>query len=124
MTQSFSIKARLQSIVHAVRGVFFLVREQHNAWVHVVATIAVLIAGFSFSLQRWEWSIILLLIAGVWLAEALNTAVEYVADACHPEFHPLIKRAKDVAAAGVLLFASMAVVIALVVFWPYLLQAM
>jgi diacylglycerol kinase (ATP) len=56
----------------------------------------------------------------VWLGEALNTAVELLADAVSPTPHPLIGRAKDVAAGGVLLAAGAAVVIGLMVFIPYL----
>lgn len=121
MTQSFSIRARLASFRHACRGVVFLLVEQHNARVHLAITLVVLAAGSYFSLLRWEWSILLLAIGGVWMAEALNTAVEYVADACHPEYHPLIKRAKDVAAAAVLFFAVMAVSVGVIVFAPYIL---
>ncbi len=52
----------------------------------------------------------------VWTAEALNTALEFLADASHPEFHPLIKKAKDAAAAGVLISALGAVIIATLIF--------
>ena len=65
---------------------------------------------------------LLLTIGCVWMAEALNTAVEYVADACHPEQHPLIKRAKDVAAAAVLLVAITALLVGVIIFTPYILR--
>ena len=41
----------------------------------------------------------------VWTAEALNTAFEFLADAASPNFHPVVRDAKDVAAGAVLITA-------------------
>ena len=60
-----------------------------------------------------------MVISTVWTAEALNTAFEFLADAASPEFHPLVRDAKDVAAGAVLLTAVGASVIGVIVFWPY-----
>jgi diacylglycerol kinase (ATP) len=56
----------------------------------------------------------------VWVAEALNTAFEYLCDVASPEFHPLVEKSKDVAAGAVLLSALGAVIVAAFVFGPYL----
>jgi diacylglycerol kinase (ATP) len=69
---------------------------------------------------RWCW--IILAISIVWTAEALNTAFEFLADAASPEFHPLVRDAKDVAAGAVLITAGAAAVIGGIVFWPYFLK--
>ena len=61
----------------------------------------------------------ILAISLVWTAEALNTAFEFLADAASPEFHPLVRNAKDVAAGAVLITAIGAVIIGCIVFWPY-----
>jgi diacylglycerol kinase (ATP) len=61
-----------------------------------------------------------LAIAIVWTAEALNTALEFLADVASPEFHPLVRDAKDVAAGAVLLTSVAAVVIGAIVFWPHI----
>ena len=55
----------------------------------------------------------------VWTAEALNTAFEFLADVASPEFHPLVRDAKDVAAGAVLITAIAAGVIGAIIFWPY-----
>jgi diacylglycerol kinase (ATP) len=57
----------------------------------------------------------------VWTAEALNTAFESLCDVASPEFHPMVERAKDVAAGAVLVAAIGSVVIGLLVFGPRLL---
>lgn len=110
--------ARARSFGHAWRGVAGLVRSQHNARIHLAATLAVAGAGFALGVSRADWGLLVLATAGVWVAEALNTAVEFLADAVHPGVHPLVGRAKDVAAGGVLLASAGAVAIGLLVFGP------
>ncbi len=58
----------------------------------------------------------------VWMAEALNTAFELLADVASPEFHPVVAQAKDVAAGAVLLSAIGSVAIGILVFGPYFLR--
>jgi diacylglycerol kinase (ATP) len=58
----------------------------------------------------------------VWTAEALNTALELLADVASPEFHPLVEKAKDVAAGAVLISAIGSVIIGLLVFGPCMLK--
>ena len=68
--------ARWRSVRHAARGVAVVLRTQHNAWLHAIATGVVLAAGFFVGLSRLEWCAIVLAMVAVWTAEALNTAIE------------------------------------------------
>jgi diacylglycerol kinase (ATP) len=77
--------------------------------------------GVFFQLSRFEWCWIVVAIAIVWTAEALNTAFEFLADAASPNFHPVVRDAKDVAAGAVLIAAIAAVIIGVIVFWQHLL---
>jgi diacylglycerol kinase (ATP) len=86
----------------------------------LVATAGVVAAGLFFQLSRAEWCWIVLAIAIVWTAEALNTAFEFLADAASPNFHPVVRDAKDVAAGAVLITTIAAVIIGLIVFWPHM----
>jgi diacylglycerol kinase (ATP) len=97
-----------------------MIRCQHNAWIHFAVTIAVVVAGVWFQLSRFEWCWIVLAIATVWTAEALNTAFEFLADATSPSFHPVVRDAKDVAAGAVLITAIAAAIIGAIIFWPHL----
>ena len=99
-----------------------MVRCQHNAWIHLVATAMVIAAGFFFHLSSSEWCWIVLAIAIVWTAEALNTAFEFLADAASPSFHPIVRDAKDVAAGAVLITALGAVIIGAIIFWPHVME--
>ncbi|MET1078127.1 MAG: diacylglycerol kinase family protein [Pseudomonas sp.] len=114
----FSVGGRLRSLGHALAGLRLLMGQQ-NAWIHAVASLAVVAAGAAFRVSALEWCLLILAIMAVWVAEALNTAVEQLCDLVSPEFHPLVKKAKDVAAAAVLCSALGAVAIGLVVFLPY-----
>jgi diacylglycerol kinase (ATP) len=65
-----------------------------------------------------------LALAGVWAAEAFNTAIELLGDAVASDDHPLVGLAKDVAAGGVLVTVVGAVAIGLLVLVPRALQAL
>jgi diacylglycerol kinase (ATP) len=117
-----TLSGRLQSFRYAARGVRLMLRSQHNAWLHAVASCCVLIVGGLCYLSASEWCWIVLAIMAVWTAEALNTALELLADVASPEFHPLVEKAKDVAAGGVLIAAFGSVVIGLLVIGPHLLH--
>jgi diacylglycerol kinase (ATP) len=101
-------------------GILRMIRCQHNSWIHAAATLVVLTAAFFLRVSPADWCWIILAISIVWTAEALNTAFEFLADAASPEFHPLVRDAKDVAAGAVLITAIAAGVIGVIVFWPYL----
>ena len=103
---------------HAIAGIGMMLASQHNAWVHLAATVAACAVGFVLGLSRYEWCWIVVAIVSVWAAEAMNTAFEFLCDVASPEFHPMVKKAKDVAAGSVLLAAIGAVVIGVLIFGP------
>jgi diacylglycerol kinase (ATP) len=109
---------RILSFRFAFEGWSYVLRSQHNAWIHTVATIVVLILALWLRVSRLEWAILILTIAFVWSAEFANTALEAVIDLISPEKHPLAKIAKDVAAGAVLVSACAAVLIGLLLLGP------
>ena len=111
---------RARSFGCAFRGLVLLLATQRNARIHAVATVAVIILGVATGLSRVEWCVIIFACAGVWCAEALNTAVEFLGDAVTREQHPLIGKAKDVAAGAVLVAAIAAVIAGGFVFGAHL----
>ncbi len=119
-SKNFSPAARLKSFKYAFAGISILIKSQHNAWLHAVATLVVCFAGFYFQLTALEWRWLVLAIILVWAAEALNTAIEFLADAVSPDHHPLVAKSKDVAAAAVLIAALGAVIIGLLIFIPHI----
>ena len=95
-----------------------LIRSQHNARIHLVASIVVIGMATVFVLSPLEWSAVIFAVVLVWMAEALNTGIELACDVASPEFHPKVKQAKDVAAAGVLIAVVGAICVGAIVFLP------
>jgi len=97
-----------------------MLRTQHNAWLHMVATLAVVAFSVWLRISPDDWRWIVVAVFLVWAAEAFNTAVEQVCDLVSPGYSIAVKRAKDVAAGAVLLSAISAASLGLLTFWPYL----
>lgn len=114
------LKERGLSFKNAYEGFVYALKTQRNAWIHAVISIFVLVLSFSLRLSLQEWIPILIVIAMVWMAELLNTALETMVDIICPETHPLAKIAKDVGAAFVLIAAVLAVIIGAMIFIPKL----
>jgi diacylglycerol kinase len=112
---------RVQSLGYALAGWLYMLRYQKNTRIMAVASIAIFLVGLWLSIDATSWAILVVAITGVWMAEFLNAAVEAVVNLASPEFHPMAKVAKDVAAAAVLLGAVASVLIGLLVLGPPLL---
>ena len=116
--EKFSIRKRARSFGYAFAGIRTLLRDEHNSRIHAFAMACVVIAGFLFRISAMEWCVAALCCGAVLMAEAMNSAVEALADLVSPEYHPLVKKAKDVAAAGVLMMAIAAATAGLIIFIP------
>ena len=117
----FSVAARLKSFTFAFEGFAFMLRTQHNAWVHLVATIAIVALGFALQVSADAWRWLIAAMALVWVAEAMNTAFEHLCDVVSPQFHESVKRSKDIAAAAVLVCVIAASLLGAITFAPYVL---
>jgi len=113
------ISKRIKSFGHAFSGVAIFFKETTHAKVHAVATLLVLACAFYFKVSITEWCLLLLAAGLVLGLEALNSALEYVVDLVSPDFHPLAKKAKDVAASAVLMASILAAAVGIIVLWPY-----
>ena len=120
MTARFSIWGRVNSFRCALAGLWLMLRTQHNAWVHLAATVAVVAAGLSLGVSAADWRWLIAAILLVWVAETLNTAFEHLCDVVSPDFHHAVQKSKDIAAGAVLICAIGAVAIGVVTFWPYI----
>ncbi len=112
------ILSRYHSFGHAFRGLWYVLRTQQNAWIHVLATILVFVLAWWLQLPAHAWAVLILIIAMVFTAEFINTAIEAVVDLASPEKHPLAKVGKDVGAAAVLISALAAILIGLLILGP------
>jgi diacylglycerol kinase len=120
--QKFSISRRLKSFRYAFNGLKILLKEEHNARIHLMAAIVVVIAGVFFETSTSEWIAIIFAIGFVISAEIINSSIENIADFISPEKHEKIKKIKDLAAAGVLISAVTALIIGMIIFLPKILE--
>ena len=120
MKQLVNIRKALRSFRFAGAGVFSLFRYENNARIHLLAALLVVTMSIILDLSALEWCVVVIQIGLVWGAEAMNTAIEKLADVVSPDYHPTIKVAKDLAAAGVLILSVSAVIIGGILFIPKL----
>jgi undecaprenol kinase len=111
---------RVRSFGHAIDGLAYLLRHEWNFRIHLAITLVVVVAAAVLGFDRLEWIALLLIIALVLVAEALNTALERLVDLVQPEIHPTARWAKDAGAAAVLLASLMAILIGLLLFVHHL----
>lgn len=119
-TSSFSWKARLKSFVYALEGIVSFFRREHNARIHLVIALFVLVFSVTLKLNKWEVVAVVFSIAFVWVAEMFNTAIEKSMDLISLEEHPQIKFIKDISAGAVLIASVSAVIVGCFIFIPKL----
>lgn len=112
------IKKFINSFSYPIKGLKYAYKNEQNLAVDVGIAMFVVIFGFLFRINKYEWAILVLTIGLVISCELLNTAIEAVVDLVTEEYHPLAKVAKDTSAAAVLVFALVALVVGLIIFIP------
>jgi diacylglycerol kinase (ATP) len=114
------LSGRLKSMRYAIIGAYKLANTEHSVIAQVSVGILITIAGFYFGITKTEWLFQTLAIGLVLSIEGLNTAVEKIADFIHPEYHERIGFIKDIAAGSVFFAALTAIIIAVIIYIPYL----
>jgi diacylglycerol kinase (ATP) len=118
--KAFSIRARANSFRFAWEGIYNFFSQEHNAWLHLAASVTVFIAAWRFHISRNEIILLIIVIGFVWVAEIFNTAIEKIMDFISLQRHPEVKFIKDLAAAAVLIAALTALLTGGLIFIPKL----
>ena len=118
--EEFSLIKRAKSFTHAGRGLFVFIKSTHNAWIHLVILMIAIALGVYLHITVVEWMLLVLVGGFVLAAEAFNTAIEIDIDLTSPEYHPYARDTKDVAAGAVLIAATTALIVGLLIFGQYL----
>ena len=116
--EKFSIKKRLSAFRYAFNGIKILIKEEHNARIHLFVACCVLIAGAVFKISKAEWFAIIFCIGWVIALELINSAIENIADFILKEENMSIKKIKDLSAGAVLVAAIASAAIGLIIFLP------
>ena len=109
---------RVKSVGYAYKGAIYLLKNEASIKIQFVIAMLVTVAGFYFEISKTEWLIQIAFIGLVMSIEGMNTAVEYMADFVHPDFHKVIGTIKDIAAGAVFIASMAAVAAAAIIYIP------
>ena len=121
-SNKFSLKSRFASFKFAFHGLKSLMKNEHNSRIHSLAAVVVIVMGIILKLNHYEWSLLIIVIGSVFITELLNTSLESIADLIDPEWNEQIQKAKDYAAAAVLISAIISVVVGGLILIPKILD--
>lgn len=110
-----------KSFFHAIDGIVYAIKEEHNMLIIIPSAVLAIIAGFTFKISSTEWLFLILVIGLVIGAEMINTAIEAVVDLETLKYNPLAKIAKDTASSATLVFSIVSFIGAIIMFVPKLL---
>ncbi|MFH1822754.1 MAG: diacylglycerol kinase family protein [Patescibacteria group bacterium] len=116
------IKRLFKSFQYSFRGLIKTFKEEQNLKIQTLAAALIILLGWYFSINRFEWLVLILVIGLVILMEIINSALERATDVLKPRINGYVKEIKDIMAAAVMLASIMAAVIGLIIFIPYILN--
>ncbi|GAF65953.1 diacylglycerol kinase [Bacillus sp. TS-2] len=112
----------IRSFAYAIEGLKHVIKKEQNMFVHIGFAIITILFAWMLDFPILHWMILLLVIGGMLSLEIMNTAIERTVDLITEEYHPLAKRAKDIAASAVFVFGIFAAIIGIVLFLPPLIE--
>lgn len=114
----FSIRTWLSRFGYAINGLKFSFAAEHSIWLHLSATLLVIMLAIIKDISIVEAVMLTFTIGSVWAAELFNTAIEKLADKVCADYNTQIKIIKDLAAAAVLVTSLTALITGLIIFIP------
>jgi diacylglycerol kinase len=112
----------IKSFTYAWRGLIKIAKEEQNIKIHLITALGVILAGSLFGIERIEWCLLVIVMGFVILMETINSAVERITDVLRPRINDYVKEIKDITAAAVMLSAIFAVIVGLIIFFPYVIS--
>ncbi len=109
-----------KSLGHALDGLAYAVAHERNFRIELFIAVLVLVLIFLFKIKNWEAIVLILMIMWVLIAELINTVLERIVDILKPRIHPYARLIKDLMAGAVLISSLVAIIVGLIIFYPYL----
>lgn len=110
----------LSSLKHALRGVYVVFRDENNFRIQVGMAVLILCAATLLHVRVWEYILLILLCSSVLILELFNSVIERIADGLKPRLQPIVRDIKDLMAGAVLLTATTAAIVGVIIFLPYI----
>ena len=119
----FKASSFYKSQGYARNGLKLIFKNERNFRIDLVVACLVVIMGFVFKISYTDWIATSLVISMVLISETINSAIEALCDTISQDYKVNIKYAKDVSAGAVLVSALVSVITGVIVFTPYILEA-
>lgn len=113
-----------KSFFHAIDGIVYAIRYEHNMIIIFICSVLVLILGMLLNLSPQEWLFCILIIGLIMATELINSAIEAVVDLASPKLHPLAKIAKDTASGATLIFCLISLIGGIIIFLPKIMSVL
>ena len=107
-----------KSFIHALEGINYCVKFEHNTIIIIISAIIVTLCGFFFSINEYEWLFVITMIGVISACEMINSSIEATIDLVTNEILPLAKIAKDTASSATLILSITALIGGLIIFLP------
>ncbi len=114
------IVGRVKSVKFAIKGALLLLKTEHAIISQVSVAVLMTCVGFLVGISKTEWIFQMLSFGMILTAEALNTAIEALCDFIHPNYHAKIGMIKDIAAGAVTFAALTALIVGVIIYFPYI----
>lgn len=108
------------SFGHAWRGLRLAFVTERSFRIQVAVALVVILLVSLMPFSPWERVILLVATSAVLVLELLNSTVERLVDLFKPRLHPYVRDVKDLMAGAVLVASIFALIVGLMVVWPYL----
>ncbi len=109
-----------KSFQYAGKGLLKVFQEEQNIRIQTITAIVAIFFAVYYKIERVEWMFLIFSIILVLLMEVLNSAIERVADVFKPRISTYVKEIKDIMAGSVLLSSMLAIIIGIIIFYPYI----
>ena len=112
----------IKSFFHALDGIKYAIKYEHNMYIILLAIIVVTFAGFYFQISVIEWLFCIVAMGMVMATELINSAIEAICDLITIKTNPLVKIAKDTASGASLVLSITAALIGCMIFVPKIME--
>ena len=113
-----SLKRYGKSFIHAIEGIIYCIRFEHNTIIIIISAIIVILSGLFFGINEFEWLFVISMIGVISACEMINSSIEATIDLVTSEIQPLAKIAKDTASSATLILSITALIGGLIIFLP------
>lgn len=111
-----------KSFCHAIDGIIYCIKYEHNMIIIILSAILVTILGFVFKIKPEEWLFVISMIGAISACEMINSSIEALVDLTTKEIDPLAKISKDTASSATLILCITSLVGGLIIFIPKIIE--